>query len=173
MKGDQQIYAASMALVVMGFACLRAQAAEPVMSPADAALSEKSTRLGGSQPGQRFNAAALSIATMPPRTDTLTITIAPGNGVQVTAPVDAGQGFVFQWVATGELLVNTQGEPANSAAATTIYDIDAMQRQAAGTLVAPFSGKHGWYWRNQGADHVTVKVVVTGFQKGLLRTQQR
>ncbi len=174
MRKNRKIVVAGAALIVaaailLSSALSTAQAAEQPLSAADGALAENAAALHGKQPGHKFNAGALAAARLPPRTDTLTVTIAPGKGAQVTTLVDAGQGFVFQWAATGELQADMLGDPADASGSATIYDVGANRRQASGTLVAPFVGKHGWHWQNNGRDHVTVKVVVTGFQKDLLR----
>ena len=36
-------------------------------------------------------------------------------------------------------------------------------RPASGTLTAPFSGIHGWYWENQTDGEVTVTLSAAGF----------
>lgn len=176
-KNRQVLFAATAfvagAVIVLVSALSAAQAAEPQRSRADSALAEKAATLFGPQAGQSFNAGAVAASHLPPRTDTLTITIAPGKAAQVMTLVDAGQGFAFHWTATGSLLMGMHGEPAIASGALTLYGVGANQRQGSGLLVAPFAGKHGWYWQNQSSDNVTVKVSVTGFQKDLLRAENR
>ena len=168
MKLDRRTRVALVGLIAMAALSASGQAPEPTLS-SGATLSDKPAALFGNQPGHRFNGTPLSAATISPRTDTLTLTIAPGKGVQVRTQVDAGQGFVFLWTATADLFMDMHGEPAESAETYTAYAIGAKQRQASGTFVAPFTGKHGWYWQNPSLVPVTVKVVVTGFQRDLLR----
>jgi hypothetical protein len=43
------------------------------------------------------------------------------------------------------------------------YEKKDAQRQASGTLTAPFSGIHGWYWENTTDAPVTVTLKGTGF----------
>ncbi|MBU5970399.1 hypothetical protein KQW05_30260, partial [Pseudomonas aeruginosa] len=45
--------------------------------------------------------------------------------------------------------------------------IEPAQNEARGTFVAPFEGSHGWYWKNENDEPVTVEVAVTGFQPDL------
>jgi hypothetical protein len=166
---------ASLSLVVgvavaLGCAATGARAHEEhELPPAPMTLEEKAVMLFGKQPCQSFNAAALASANGAPRIDTMTITLAPGKGAEVKALVDAGQGFVFQWTASGEVLVDMHGELPDATNEYTSYDVGVKQRQGAGTWVAPFAGHHGWFWQNQGKEPVTVKVTVTGFQKNLFR----
>lgn len=173
MKTDPRIRIVALAAAVVGLTLSPAKASEPAVSPADAELSKRAVAALGKQAGQSVDASALAVAKFPPRTDTLTITIGAGRGLRVSAPVDAGQGFVFQWTASGELLTAVYGEPARSSESSTIYDVEAVQRQGYGTVIAPFAGRHGWTWRNQGGTPVTVKVIVTGFQNDLLRAADR
>jgi|APLak6261686239_1056169.scaffolds.fasta_scaffold00064_43 hypothetical protein len=173
MKADPGIRGAALAALVVGLSVSPAKASEPAVSQADSELSNRAVAVLGAQAGQTVDATALAVARFPPRTDTLTITIGAGRGLRVSTSVDARQGFVFQWTASGELLTAMYGEPERSDESSTIFDVAALQRQGFGTLVAPFDGRHGWTWRNQGATPVTVKVIVTGFQKDLLRAADR
>ena len=38
-----------------------------------------------------------------------------------------------------------------------------VSSQASGTLTAPFTGIHGWYWENSQDREVTVKLTAAGF----------
>ena len=135
----------------------------------NAALAAKSEAAFGKNKDQSFDALALKHAVGAPRTETMTVTLAPGKGVEVKVDLDAGQGLVFQWTASAEVAVDFHGETPESKKEYTSFDVEAAQRQAAGTFVAPFAGHHGWYWKNRGQQPVTVTVTVTGFQKRLFR----
>ena len=37
------------------------------------------------------------------------------------------------------------------------------RRQANGSLTAPFTGIHGWYWENPGAETITVRLTSAGY----------
>lgn len=143
-------------------------AAEPSM-PADAALSAKAESLFGRQPGQSFDARAFTAGASALRTETLTVTLAPGQGAEIKAAVTKGQAFVFQWTASGDVLVDMHGELPDAHDEYTSYWVDGGQREGSGTFVAPFDGNHGWFWQNRGKQPVTVKVTVTGFQTKLFR----
>ena len=59
------------------------------------------------------------------------------------------------------------GERPNAKGEWTSYSIEPAQNEARGTFVAPFEGSHGWYWKNENDEPVTVEVAVTGFQPDL------
>lgn len=135
----------------------------------NAALAAKAEAVFGKQPGQSFDAQAVKPSGPAPRTETVTVTLAPGKGAEVQAELDAGQGMVFQWSASADVAVDLHGERPGSKDEYTSYDIEAGQRQGAGTFIAPFAGTHGWFWKNRSQQPVTVTVTITGFQKRLLR----
>jgi len=71
--------------------------------------------------------------------------------------------MLFSWSANGDVLQDFHGDPDGAqASATQSYD-KQPRRKSAGTFMAPFSGIHGWYFENPGADTVTVKVTTAGF----------
>jgi hypothetical protein len=135
----------------------------------NAALAARAEAVFGKQAGQTFDAQAVKPSAAAPRTETVTVTLAPGKGAEVQAELDAGQGMVFHWSASADVAVDLHGERTGSQSEYTSYDIEASQRQGAGTFVAPFAGTHGWFWRNRSQQPVTVTVTITGFQKRLVR----
>jgi len=152
-----------------------AQAAAPVpetstaATAANAALAAKAAEAFGSNAGQTFDVSAFSASPGELRTDTLTVTLAPGKGAEVKSALTAGQGLVFRWTASADVAVDMHGEAPDAKGTWTSYAVESAQREAAGTFVAAFDGTHGWYWQNRGAEPVTVEIVVTGFQASLYR----
>lgn len=147
-------------------------AAAPLWAADNAALAAKAEAAFGKNQDQHFDAQAFRPAATAPRTETLTLTLAPGKGAEVKADLDAGHGLVFQWTASADVAVDFHGETPESKREFTSFDVEAAQRQAAGTFIAPFAGLHGWYWKNRGQQAVTVTLTVTGFQKRLFRPGQ-
>ncbi len=46
---------------------------------------------------------------------------------------------------------------------------DKSTRQGAdGSLTAPFSGIHGWYWENPGGEPITIRITTAGFYMSAL-----
>jgi hypothetical protein len=43
------------------------------------------------------------------------------------------------------------------------YEMADGKSEASGTLTAPFSGIHGWYWENKGTEPVTVTLTSAGY----------
>lgn len=148
-----------------------ALAAEP--SPQDADLAAKSLAAFGKQNGQSFDSRAVAMAGVPLRTDTMTVTLAPGKGAEIQAVIAAGQSFVFHWTASADVAVDMHGERHDAKDEYTSYSVEGSQRESSGTFTAPFDGTHGWYWKNRGKQPVIVQVSVTGFQTKLIRPGQQ
>lgn len=144
-----------------------AKPAEAQAASGVAALSARSAEIFGAQSGQSFDAEAVVPSERAIRSDSLTVVIAPGQGTEVKARMRAGDGMVFQWRASGGLTFDMHGERPEVKDAFTSYAVGAGQREGAGRFVAPFDGHHGWYWRNDGQDPVTVAVQVTGSHAAL------
>lgn len=99
------------------------------------------------------------------QTRTFTLTLAPGQGTEVKAIMEAGERFVFSWQAEGGLVnFDMHGEPPNAAKDEfTSYWFARKQPGASGSFTAPFKGTHGWYWRNRSDKPVKVTVSLSGF----------
>ena len=99
------------------------------------------------------------------QTRTLTLSLAPGQGTEIKAVMEAGERFVFNWKTEGGAVnFDMHGEPPNAKRDEfTSYWFARNQRQASGSFTAPFKGTHGWYWRNRGNKPVKVTVSLSGF----------
>jgi hypothetical protein len=137
--------------------------------PRSSALRAQAAAVFGVQPGQTFHATAVVRQAAAPKTESLSITIPAGKGIEVKAEMAAGADMVFHWIASGDVAVDMHGDQPSVKDQYTSYWIEGAQREASGTLTAPFAGLHGWYWLNKGRVPVTVKVTVTGFQEKLLQ----
>ena len=116
-------------------------------------------------------AAPLVKSTQPLRSDTMSVTLQPGEGAEVKASMRKGETMVFSWEADGgPVKSDMHGEPHNAKPNefTTYWKVPS-QSAGAGSFSAPFDGIHGWFWRNKNDKPVTVKVSVSGFQDKLYR----
>jgi len=99
------------------------------------------------------------------QTRTMTLSLAPGQGTEIKAVMEAGERFVFNWKTEGGAVnFDMHGEPPNAKRNEfTSYWFARNQRHASGSFTAPFKGTHGWYWRNRGTKPVKVNVSLSGF----------
>jgi hypothetical protein len=113
--------------------------------------------------------AAAGAATVVPQEreyqhETIDFKLGPRESVEYKYRLDKGKSLLYSWKATGLVNVEFHAEPdgAPQGYAETYEKKDAQQA-ASGTLTAPFSGIHGWYWENQTDGEVTVTLSAAGF----------
>ena len=112
-------------------------------------------------------AAASSTAAAPPaaapgvRSDVTSLTLQPGQGAEVKVTMGEGLRVTYDWSVTGGAVnYDTHAD----APGIDYHGYDKGQNSAGerGQLVAPFDGKHGWFWRNRGDTPVTVTLRTEG-----------
>ena len=96
--------------------------------------------------------------------ETVDLKIGPRDSVEYKYRLDKGEALLYSWKATGRVNYELHAEPdgAPRGYAESYEKKDATQN-ASGTLTAPFSGIHGWYWENQSDREVTVTLSAAGF----------
>lgn len=95
--------------------------------------------------------------------------LAPFESVELKYDLAVGDGFVYAWNATGEVLFDIHAEPADADPGVAESFAQGRATADAGTHVARFTGIHGWFWENRGAATVTVRVRTIGFVTGATR----
>ena len=96
--------------------------------------------------------------------DTEEFVIGPREGIEFKYRLEKGQALLYSWTATAPVNFEFHAEPdgAPKGYAQT-YEKKDGQRQASGTLTAPFPGIHGWFWENTTDAPVTVTLKSAGF----------
>ena len=96
--------------------------------------------------------------------ETVDFKLAPHEGMEYKYRLDKGAALLYSWSATApvnyELHAEPDGAPRGYAQS---YEKRPSINQASGTLTAPFSGIHGWYWENSGSQEITVSLRTAGF----------
>jgi hypothetical protein len=96
--------------------------------------------------------------------DHVSFALGPREFVEYKYRLEKGEALLFSWAATGPVDYELHAEPdgAPEGYAET-FDKKSGQDKAAGTLIAPFSGIHGWYWENTTDQPITVTLNGAGF----------
>lgn len=101
-----------------------------------------------------------------PRQESIEFKLAPREWVEYKYRLGKGDALLYSWKATGSVDYELHGEPDGAPRGyADTYDKQTARNQAAGTLIAPSSGIHGWYWENRSAQPVTVTLATAGFYK--------
>jgi hypothetical protein len=103
------------------------------------------------------------------RTDVIDIPLAAGGELEYKLGLNEGDSIVYQWDAVDldapeTLYAEFHGHtpPVNNVGDLMFYRKAAGATER-GVLVAPFTGIHGWYLRNDGDEAVVVRLKVAGF----------
>jgi len=108
------------------------------------------------------------VKTAPFRSDEKEITLPPHEGLEIKAHMKTGDHLIYVWTSSAPVKADMHGEKSgDSSGAFTQYWKEKGLTQDQGALTAPFDGKHGWYFRNQGETPLTVKIKTWGFYEDL------
>ena len=114
--------------------------------------------------------ATATYSTRALRSDSIEIPIGPGVGLEYKAVLAEGESMVYDWDGGGaELRFDFHGEPEKGPEGMFLSFKKGAATRDAGSLRAPFTGTHGWYWKNAGSVPVVVKLRVSGFYSELKR----
>jgi hypothetical protein len=96
------------------------------------------------------------------KSEELTITLKPTEGVEYKLTMAKGAAVQFTWTVEGGVVnYDMHGTPRGGGKETSYKTERGVARQS-GTLTAGFDGSHGWFWRNRGSAPVTIKLKVEG-----------
>lgn len=142
--------------------------AEPSAPPAP-----PTTEPTAPQPAVQPLAAAppASAAEAAERSDTVSVTLKPGEAAEYKLSMAQGARVAFEWTsAGGGVNFDAHGDPVN--APRGFYHGYGKGRNSggeSGELVAAFDGTHGWFWRNRSGQTVTVTLKVRGAYTAIKR----
>jgi hypothetical protein len=93
-----------------------------------------------------------------------TFTLAPREGVEYKYRLDKGEALLYSWEASAPVNVEFHAEPDGGPRGyAQSYEKKDAQTSASGTLTAPFSGIHGWWWENTTDQPITVTLRSAGY----------
>lgn len=97
--------------------------------------------------------------------DVFEIALQPYEYIEYKYHLEQGATLLYSWNASAPLIQDFHGERAgvpDGGAAEESFDKENRQ-QASGSLTAPFTGIHGWYWENPGGQAITIRLTSSGF----------
>ena len=97
--------------------------------------------------------------------DVFDFVLQPYEYLEYKYQMEKGATMLFAWTADHDVQHDMHG--ARAAGATDgppeeSFD-NTTRRQAIGTYAAPFSGLHGWFWENPGAEPIKIHLATSGF----------
>lgn len=100
----------------------------------------------------------------------LEITLPLDGSVEYKAIMDEGDSIVYRWqVKKGQTYFDFHGHPATGE--TKFYNRYRVGESdsGSGSIVAAFSGHHGWYWLNISDHPIVIELEIAGFYDGIER----
>jgi len=95
--------------------------------------------------------------------DTIEVVVPAGRGVEFKFAMTQFKKMEYTWETNGEpLFFDLHGEPEGDT--TGYYESYAIAtlNGMKGSYTTPFSGVHGWYWKNTSDKEITVQLTVSG-----------
>ncbi len=117
------------------------------------------------QPTPLPNPAVHQDESAPPKTATVTLTLDIDQETEIKAVMREAKVLLYSWHADGGMVYSDfhGHDPSVSSEAFVRYREDQEAAGSDGSLVAPFGGEHGWYWKNVSNNPVTVTLNLTGY----------
>ena len=102
------------------------------------------------------------------RTVRIEINVKPREELEYKAKLAAGEALLYSWTTRGGGPVHYEfhGEPTEGEwpkGYFRSYEVVESADTANGSFVAPFTGMHGWYWRNLSDEPLTIVLEVSGY----------
>jgi hypothetical protein len=109
------------------------------------------------------NPAVSQIKTVEAQTRTMTIHIDPDLGTEIKAIMDPAQVIIYSWTSDHDVYTDFHGHDPSAGEGFVRYEEQQSGHEGHGSLVAPFSGEHGWYWLNLSDKPTTITLKITGY----------
>lgn len=128
------------------------------------ATAEGASAAAGTSTGSLFKSPT------PYRSDEMSLTLAPGEGAEIKAQMNAGERLVFSWTSSGGGVdVDMHGETGRRGDEARSYWTGEFEAGGHGAFEAPMTGNHGWFWQNLNDTPVTITVKTSGFYRRLFK----
>jgi hypothetical protein len=97
------------------------------------------------------------------RDDRVVVEVPGGKGVEYKFYLRAGQKMKYSWEdPSGNLYYDFHGEPEGDTTDFFESYAESTASSAKGTFTAPFTGSHGWYWKNTSVFATQVTLETSG-----------
>jgi hypothetical protein len=94
---------------------------------------------------------------------TIEITVPAGKGVEYKFAMQQYDKMHYEWLSDGAVLYfDLHGEPEGDTSGYFESYAIATLDQMKGSFTAPFTGSHGWYWKNKSDAAVSIQLQVKG-----------
>lgn len=111
-----------------------------------------------------------AISVGPIKKETISVEVPSDSSVEYKAIMEQGDSLTYAWtVAGGEVYYDYHAHRLNDESGFWTRYVEGTGSESSGSMLAPYAGQHGWYWRNKGKSPVTVTLTVAGFYTELVQ----
>ncbi|AEE25349.1 hypothetical protein Glaag_4435 (plasmid) [Glaciecola sp. 4H-3-7+YE-5] len=91
------------------------------------------------------------------------VTVPAGKGIEYKFQMNQHDKMTYEWLTDGEpLYFDLHGEPEGDTTGYFESYAIATLSEMKGSFTAPFTGSHGWYWKNTSEQPVAIQLMVKG-----------
>lgn len=109
------------------------------------------------------------------RSARIEIHVKGGEELEYKATLAKGEPLLYAWtVQGGTVHFEFHGEPTEGRWPKDFYQSYQIADRSSGeqgSFVAPFTGQHGWYWRNEGSEPAIIVLETSGYYSKLGRIE--
>ena len=99
----------------------------------------------------------------PFKQETVEFKVGPREGIEYKYRLEKGEALLYSWNAPSPVNYEFHAEPDSGPRGYAQTYEKGAGAGASGTLTAPFSGIHGWYWENPGNEEITLRLTTAGY----------
>ena len=91
------------------------------------------------------------------------VIVPAGKGVEYKFHMKQHEKLTYEWITDGEpLFFDLHGEPEGDTSGYFESYAIATLVEMKGSFTSPFTGSHGWYWKNNSSAPVAIQLIVEG-----------
>ena len=107
----------------------------------------------------------------PLKTETLTIALPLDGMIEYKAIMDAGDSLVYQWQSAANIYYDFHAHQPSEVQGDGFFTRYAEGEGTVdrGTIIAPYTGQHGWYFLNLSDGPAEIELTVSGYYDEIVR----
>tara|TARA_R110002153_G_scaffold249448_2_gene405767 strand:+ start:1279 stop:1806 length:528 start_codon:yes stop_codon:yes gene_type:complete len=91
------------------------------------------------------------------------VMVPAGTGIEYKFQMNQYDKMTYEWLTDGEpLYFDLHGEPEGDTTGYFESYAIATLSEMKGSFTSPFTGSHGWYWKNTNNKPVSIQLIVSG-----------
>jgi len=95
--------------------------------------------------------------------DNIVVTVPANKGIEFKFNMKKYESMEYDWLSdSGALYFDLHGEPEGDTSGYFLSYTIATAETMKGSFIAPFTGSHGWYWKNTSDKAVSIQLMVKG-----------